>query len=303
MKREEKRWGLLAETIREILGEGLELSDEVLHYIDSTFSTPSVHAIEAIVLDESDPERDSLLDLIFFPDESLQIRLETMLERENFQKADEEKVSEALFSQGPPETTLIFPDNRGLQLSMPRWVADPFISRLNISKTTDKRIADAVDEHTDESLRNLFMVRFRNARFVPDEEKIRFICRFFETMTCDADELLRSLEFILGFFDEVREIGDIYEALMDKKRFYFRNFQRAVKFEEKFRKSNMEILLLQGERTPHIDKRDALKKIAMIDSISLAVFGRTDHSEQLRRDVNLGEYQDLETVMKVFSGE
>jgi len=122
-------------------------------------------------------------------------------------------------------------------------------------------------------------------------------------MKIKAGDLLNSLDFIMGFFEEVPEGRDIYQALMDKKRFYFRNFQNAVKFEEKLKKSNMETLLLQGIRSPYIDKTDALNKIAMIDTISLAVFGRTDYSEQLRRDVDMGEYQDIEKVMKAFSAQ
>ncbi len=57
---------LLAKKIEEILRHGLNLSHDVLHYIDSTFSNPSVKELETVINDESDCEKDSLLELIFF---------------------------------------------------------------------------------------------------------------------------------------------------------------------------------------------------------------------------------------------
>jgi hypothetical protein len=33
---------------------------------------------------------------------------------------------------------------------------------------------------------------------------------------------------------------------------------------------------MRGEKVPYVDKSDALKTIAMIDRVSLMVFGRTD---------------------------
>lgn len=57
---------LLAKKIEKILINGLNLSNDVLHYIDSTFSNPSVKELEALINDASDCEKDSLLELIFF---------------------------------------------------------------------------------------------------------------------------------------------------------------------------------------------------------------------------------------------
>ena len=45
------------------------------------------------------------------------------------------------------------------------------------------------------------------------------------------------------------------------------------------RKTNIETLLLQGERFPHIDRVQTMKSIAVIDRICLAVFGKTEPVE------------------------
>ncbi len=299
----EKKCVLLAERIRDILGGGLKICSDVLHYIDSTFSNPSAKVLEEVIRNESDCEMDSLLELIFFPDESLQILMEDILETENFEKQDEEKVAESLFSHGHPQTTLYFPDNRGvLNISMPQHIADSFISRLNISKKPDQRVVEAINIFVGEPSKKHFKVKLRNARFVPTENKISFMCCFFEKMDTESREIVNCLDFILNFFDELRDDTDIFQSLMDKKRFYFQNLQKATEFEEKLKKSNMETLILQGVRTPYINKPDTMEKIAMIDTVSLAVFSRTEHPGQACRAMNLGDYQgaqDIDRMAKV----
>ena len=50
---QEDRCIILANRIADILGRGLSLSDDVLHYIDSTFGNPCLKEIEAIIEDPS----------------------------------------------------------------------------------------------------------------------------------------------------------------------------------------------------------------------------------------------------------
>ena len=131
---------LLAEKIKVILQDGFKLSSKVLHFIDSTFYFPSIKNLKEIIQDPSNCERDTLVELIFFPDESIQIRLEELLESEHYQKDDEEKVCNLLLSQ-KLETAISFPDDRdSTELIMPNSAVNPFISRLNISKKIDKRL-------------------------------------------------------------------------------------------------------------------------------------------------------------------
>ena len=44
---------MLAEKIREIFREGFPLGDDVRHYIDSTFSSPTIKELESIIGEES----------------------------------------------------------------------------------------------------------------------------------------------------------------------------------------------------------------------------------------------------------
>ncbi len=79
----------VAEKIIEILRSGLTINADTQHYIDSTFSNPSIDMLAALVKDEANCETDSLLELLFFPDESVQLQLEQMIDAVCFEKHDE----------------------------------------------------------------------------------------------------------------------------------------------------------------------------------------------------------------------
>lgn len=82
---------LLVNKIEEIFQNGITLSIDVLHYIDSTFSNPSIKELEKITRDDTNCEKDTLVALIFSPDISIQTQLEDLLEKQNYQKHDQEK--------------------------------------------------------------------------------------------------------------------------------------------------------------------------------------------------------------------
>ncbi|MBW1847221.1 MAG: hypothetical protein JRJ27_08800, partial [Deltaproteobacteria bacterium] len=67
---------VLAEKIEKIFQEGIVLSHDVLHFVDSTFSNSTIKEFGDIFTDESNLERESLIELIFSPDESMQVQLE-----------------------------------------------------------------------------------------------------------------------------------------------------------------------------------------------------------------------------------
>ena len=55
---------LLAQELRKILGGNLIISSDVNHYIDSTFSNPTAAELQIILNDDSNCEKDSLMELL-----------------------------------------------------------------------------------------------------------------------------------------------------------------------------------------------------------------------------------------------
>ncbi len=270
---------LLAARISKILKGGIHLNSEVMHFIDSTFSNPCINEVKKIIADHSDCERDSLMELIFFPDEKIQVKLEDLLKRHHYCREDEKKVLDYL-SFEPIESTIHFPDNRGvLSVKMPFETADRFLARLNIQRKIDKRISAAIDKYVPEKLKIQVMVKLRNACNKLAENKILFLCNFFEKIEDEGGDYLECLNFILSFLDEAENTSDLFSALLDKKRFYYKNLQRAEKFRQQLEKANMETMILQGVKMPYINIKDAKRKMELIDKTGLSIFGRTEYFE------------------------
>lgn len=268
---------LLAERISKILREGIDLNSEVMHFIDSTFSSPCINEVKKIMADHSDCERDSLLELIFFPDEKIQAKLEDLLERYHYCREDQKKVLDYLSSE-PIESTILFPDNQGaLSVKMSFETADRFLTRLNIHRKIDKRISAAIDKYVPQKLRIQVMIKLRNACDKLAENKILFLCHFFKKIEDEGSGFLECLDFILSFLDEAENTSDLFSALIAKKRFYYKNLQRAEKFRQQLEKANMETMILQGVKAPYISIKDEKRKMELIDKTSLSIFGRTEY--------------------------
>jgi len=181
---------LLAERIVKILREGIHLNSDAMHFIDSTFSSPCINELEKIITDDSDCERDSFIELIFFPDEEIQAKLEDILQNHDYCKEDEKKVLDYL-SSGQIESTIHFPDNKGtLSVTMPYEAAGRFLTRLNIRRKIDEKISAAIDTYVSEELKISVRIKIRNTVNEIAENKIFFLCDFFEKMEDESGVFL-----------------------------------------------------------------------------------------------------------------
>jgi hypothetical protein len=277
----EEKCDRLADEIKKILASGVTLSSDVIHYIDSTLSNPTISELQSILQDDSNCEKDSLMELLFFPDESMQLQLEEVLEKLQISEQDENSVLDSL-RRKPLQVTMQFPEKRdSLTLLLPHEVIPGFVARLRISKHLDRKLCESIDNRAAEDSRIRYKVKIRNSRFSPGENKFRFLCDFFEKMEPRSHDFDICLDFALSLLDEMKEDKDIYEALTAKKRFYLRSLQKAKQMEIQLQKQNVETLLLEGKRVILIDQADARKKMLIIDRISRAVFGKTEYFEPL----------------------
>ena len=303
MKSEDK-CDLLAAEIQKILANGLTLSREVVDYIDSTFSNPSIPDLQAILQDDDDCEKDSLVELLLFPDESTQTQLEKLLENHPYQKEDEIRVASRL-CRAPFSIALYFPDNRGkLAMEIPASACAQLVSRLNISRHPDQRLIAALDQYVNKKLQSVAKVKIRNSRLAPTEKKINFFCRLFENQASEDRDFLKCLSFALGFLEELPDEADIFEAMMTQKRLYLTNLKKTEQFEAQFQKSNMETLLMQGKRASYFNKADAREKMLLIDKVSRAVFGQTQFFDLAPGEQELLELHstdDIEGIIRLLS--
>lgn len=265
----------LAEKILEILGKGITLSDAVVQYIDSTIPNKNAKELEDILQDDSNCEKDSLVELLFFPDETLQYQLEDFLESQHFNKEDEEEVLRYL-CQRPLYVSFRFPGKRGsFSLEVSESTAGQFIKRLNISKQVDRKLLQVIRENVDVNHRNRFTVKIRNSRFTATDKAVSFLCAFFEKWDGEKNDVFKYFDFVSTFLEELAKDADIFDSLMRKREFYLKQLKRTERFEEELQRTNIETLMLQGKRAAFMDKNEAREKMALIDAISHKIFGKT----------------------------
>lgn len=300
----EEKCEKFAGEVRNILDGGITLGSDVIHYIDSTFSNPTAAEIETILHDDFNCEKDSLMELLLFPDEAMQLQLETLLECLQF-AAEEEKSIPAYLLRGPLPVKIRFPEGRGsLDLVVAEDVACRFISRLNISKHLHPELLKALDRYENEPVAQRIKVKIRNSRFSPTGEKIDFLRLFFEKFNSRDNDIFECLDFAIDFLEEFEQLDDIYRALMQKKKFHFISLQKARQMESQLRKHNVETLLARGKRVVLIDQEDARKKMRIIDRISRAIYGKTEYFEDLQpagNTIELHPDEDIQEIIKRLS--
>jgi hypothetical protein len=303
MKSENKN-KLVADKIIEILQGGLTLKADTQHYIDSTFSNPSAGRLEELLQDESSCETDSLMALLFFPDESMQLQLEELIEEAHFQSRDEKEIQNRVGSTSL-QTTVRLADGRGtFEKRVTPSNAAQFIERLNLSRHLDPGLRAAILRYVPRKLQTRCKVRLRNARPVTSPDKILFLQTVFEKLRIDNDAFFDHLDFTLNFLNEIKGEADIFAALMARKKHCIHSLQKAKNLDKKLARHNVETLLLRGERVPCIDKADLHKKIQIIDRISMAVFGKTEFFDMMpagEQSITLENKADIDKLMKDLS--
>ncbi len=294
---------LIAREIRNVLESGINLTDDVVHFIDSTFSNPSLEALQAILDDESNCEKDSLIELLFFPDQAMQLALEELLEHLQLDQSDEDQILTSICRK-PLHVNFCLPEDRGsFNLPLSDAVAPGLLKRLHVSKHLAPDLRRAIDRHVSENERNVYKVKLRNTRFEQHDNQVQFLCELFRKVKPESHDFGRCLDFSLSLLDELTDDRDIYQALMAKKRFYLRSLQRAKKMDQLLQQSNPETLIARGKRVILVDKVDAGKKLLIIDRISRAIFGKTEYYEDLDPDGNRIEVssdQDIQDIIKKF---
>jgi hypothetical protein len=283
--------------IRTFMADHLELGAAVRRFMEVTFGEVSAGLLAELLGDESGAERDSLLDLIFFPDPPLRIAIEAILENHPLNEADLTRLRQRLKAD-PVAARLQVPGaDRPVPLEMPGFAVDGLLTRLNLLWRPVAGLTAAVARldarpfpHTapGREARLHLRVWLRNAGLRQTPAQVQFLCAFLERLPADETGFVDKLDFTLVFMKEHEHAGNLYQALMARKRFLYRHLLAARDAALLAARNNMETLVMTGVRTPYLDVAAAEGALVMIDDIATAVFGRTEFLEGAPRSIDLG---------------
>ncbi|WP_419657541.1 uncharacterized protein Dvar_66880 [Desulfosarcina variabilis str. Montpellier] len=267
----------LLETIIKALENSGQLSESVIAFIETALFPAQPKALAAFLTDdESESERDSLLDLIFSPDLAVQMTLEPLLEAACWSAQDRTALQDQL-QASPIRAWIKMPDGRQLAcILVPDYIKSRFLERLNLSWQLEPGIRASMDEGLSPAMALKVKVRLRNANLRPNADQQTVLCRFFERMADDDPDYLACMDLFLSLLGKDVNAENVYDRLAAHKRFLFRSLQQAKRFEALLRHSNMETLMLQGVRAPHAPQDELNFQMRLIDLICARLFGKTE---------------------------
>lgn len=267
----------LGNIITELLGAGIPVSDDVMHYIDSTFLNPTMDEFRKILADPSNCEAETVIELLLFPDPDFQAKLEPLLAAGDYSEADVGSALRHILLKNP-EITVTFPDGRGsIPIHPPESTIRQFMARLNITKKINPQLLDTLSRVITDKTEDLrIRVMLRNCRREFSEAGVSFLCTCIEKMYPVSGFFWEACAFLLNFF-EYTEPGDtIYHHLMQEKKRILKSIAQVDKNQKAMETNSMELLMLRGVNFLTIDIEAARKKIVLIDHICISIFGKTE---------------------------
>lgn len=261
--------------IQAIFEEGLYVSRDSLHFILSTIFISDIRELETFLTGPSNCESDSLVELIYFPNESIQLRLEDRLESESFQQKDQPIILEYLLScRG--KTLVRFADLESvLKIQTPESGAQAFLERLNISRHLNPELREIIDRIAGKIQGRKYKVWLRNMTMDLRERDICFIKKLFLKMAARSTNFHEYLSFSLRFLEESRNEADLFQSLKQHRARCLRHLGQNDRFETYRREHTIETLMAHGIRIPHMDKKALLFRVTLVDDICLALFNRS----------------------------
>ena len=265
----------LAADIQDILQEGLLIGHKDCHFIYSSMPIADIHEIETLITDPTSNESDALIELIYFPDESIQIRLEDRIESVSFEQKDEQTILEHLLASQVKTNIRVAGRQALLTIQTPQLGLRAFLARLNITRHLDAGLIQVIDRTIDTHTGRKYKVWLRNMTMDLRKRDTRFIKNLFLKMGPHHNLFDPIMSFSLRFLEEARTKSDLLQALVQYKRSCLQHIHRHDQFESKRRNHNTETLMTLGIRTPYADKQTLMSKVVLMDEISLALFDRS----------------------------
>ena len=260
-----------------VLTEPVALPPTVEDYMYGTFGSSD---LESILKDEDSSEIDSLLELLFYPDLAVKDRFESRWGDHRFTAQDRDAIVDSI-CETPIRASVMVPGHGGtVAIVLPAFVIEAFVRRLNITWQPGAELQSCLERHS--AHRHITRIRshLRHARLAWHTGQVNLIDRCLTGMSQEADGFESNLLFLLEILPELPESSDAFDFLVAKKYFYFQALCKAEDFERKRRSSNMEIMMLQGNRAAYGSIAQWRRHMRQIDHVCRTLFGRTRFFQQ-----------------------
>ena len=311
----EPRIQKLADAIEAMLGQGIDLSKETAHFLESTCGIAHPADLARALAQPLDCEAESICEMIFYPDKIQQERLEPAVQEYGaLGREERDMVEEMLVARSAArsiEAGIFFPGtDTPASIPIPGEAVARFVRRLGLDRQIDPGILSAVHEYAGSQQRAAALaVRLRNARFAFTENRRLPVEAFLARMDCDDPEFMDLFDMLCRVLDTMDDREAPYDALMARKRRGVEMIQRAEKNRKDLEKQPVEALMMRGASIAAVNEEETKREMHQIDRIALCLYGQTEHAAMMTGEaspaIHTGVYKkdadDLEKVIRILS--
>ena len=262
----------LADWLRQVLAAGIRMDAQVAGQLVTTFGSDD---LSTVLADPYGSETASFLELIFYPDRQLRERYERHWGPSHFSPRDEAVVIDALCT--PPVETRLFAGRQRtpLRLAVPDFALAAFVRRLKIAWQPPAPLRPLWQRLSDTEGGEGIRAMLRHSRLSWRDVQVAATDRFLDAMPRDTADFEACFTFLLSILDQIEPDQSSFDFLIARKLFFFQGLCKAERFERLRRSSNMETLMLQGNRAAHGSIDQWREQMRRVDQICIAMFGRT----------------------------
>lgn len=292
----------MAKHIRATFDNGFRIDDAVCRYLENTLPDPSPAAVAAILKDADDSESHSLIELVFFPDEDMQITLEPLVGSVDVTRQDQRDLIDHLTAI-PIDTSIYFPvHGKRIHLTMPEMGVRQFVKRLNLTYHLSLKLTQSIENNLPEAVGLKARVLLRNTSKCFSDRQTNLLAEIFKNLDHTLADYWDCINFMLNVLPEITPQTNAHNFFIKKKQEHFRLVQKAEQFMENLHRSNMETLMLQGERAVNIDSHHSRKAMRWIDQICAALFGHRDYFQSaLEEEIEINSSDSRSALSEIIT--
>jgi len=263
----------VAALLREHFAAGLEVSEATAAFIERTCGPEALAALAAAD-SPGEAEGESLLALLFSPEEELVERVEAFLDETGWSRGEIEKTAAGLCRE-LPRVRLRLP-GRGegwtIPLTPPR--VEGFLERLGVGLSLPGPLLCALGDAAPGTPGMRLRVRLRRARLAWGPDTEAFCLLLLERLEPARPEDEEAFSFALELLSEAPPAVGIESWLETRRGLLLRARERGRRQRELLSTAPVETLLARGERLVAVDEERIARELSWMDRLALAAFGR-----------------------------
>jgi len=290
-----------AETVAALIHGGIAQGEDVLAYMRSTHGGESPDDFKAVLSDPDGPDARSLCALLLSPGEAQLAGLEPGLEAAACSPGEALEVSR-MMERAFDKAWAVLPCGERIALPLEPGDVAAMVSRLRLDNNPPAPAARVLDERYPPELAARIKSGLRHSRLGWTDQRIFFLAALLGALDPAQPGLDEALSWTLTWLGSLPPDAVPADRLGAKHGELTARLRRSADFHAALSKSSFELMMAQGARVclPHPD--EVRRELGLLDTVCRAVTGRPCWALEGVTEVDLGQVEDEESLMRALGG-